>query len=245
MCLETILLFLIFMIISSSDIPTLISGIEYSFDENHNNYFYYYPSSSLVFIFVKHSYVTVRLSVNSYTRDFNSSVPGTWMHNSYFDNKPVNLTFFPKYQNVNKEKKGIIIFYERYNTIDINTKVNFYGPIIFPSTLGKSCQFSVSNLDKDITIKFEYDSRIKDDLVDYELKNPFKVCDQSDCDEYITYYKFKKGHSYSIDVQFVFKEYGLYIYGFIPSFSFYPISSNNYIRLNLIALIIYLIFLIL
>ena len=89
----------------------------------------------------------------------------------------------------------------------------------------------------------EYEDPLYNEIVDYELNNPFMVCDENeDCDEYISSYNFKKGHSYRICTKFQYKNYNY----FLPAFSFYPSNTNNnYICLNIFVLITYLIFLLL
>ena len=236
------LLFLIFILISPSEIPTLQTAIEYSFDEK-NNQFYYDAKSYRLIIYVSHSYVAVRLKIGSITQDITS--PGTVIVNSVSNlgQNIVSLTFFPKYEKLDKEKKGTISIHELNSYVDLNNKINCNYPIYLANTdLGK-ITYNVNKLDKDMTIKFEYNSRINNEIVDYELNNPFMVCDENeDCDEYISSYNFKKGHSYRICTKFQYKNYNY----FLPAFSFYPSNTNNnYICLNIFVLITYLIFLLL
>ena len=104
--------------------------------------------------------------------------------------------------------------------------------------------YSINKLDADTTFQFEYNPIIKNEALEYKLKNPYKVCDEyNDCDEYISSYKFRKGQSYKIYVNYEYK-YWNYI---LPAYAFYSGSkkhnyfSNNhkFISLNIFSLIIY------
>ena len=58
----------------------------------------------------------------------------------------------------------------------------------------------------------------------FTIKNPFKVCEGKNCQSEVSSYLFKKGKTYSIQVNYmVFKNFLIY-YG-IPGFTFY---DQNY-----------------
>ena len=95
---------------------------------------------------------------------------------------------------------------------------NFLLMIIFKKknlTINKTT-FSVPNLERDVKTIFEYNPVYSD--------NPFEVCLNTECQENITIYDFKKGNYYKIFVKLDNSNEKEII---LPGFQFYDVNYNG------------------
>ena len=91
----------------------------------------------------------------------------------------------------------------------------------------KKLTFSIDNLDRDVTVKFDYNPEI--DLFDkhYIVDRPFEVCIKNECKVKVKSYDFKKGNSYKIIVELsMWRKGDNYTY-YIPGFEFYDINYEG------------------
>ena len=251
MSFKIFLIYLTLSFILSKDIPTLNINEEIEFNEDNNEFIFGENTFPSYYIYVKHDYECVRLNVTRTKASYQDPVtidmvsPGGY-HIEYYEVENIKLIFLPKYQKTNKPKKGKIFVNLVSNNIDTSNKIYSYYPIQL-SGAPKSIDYLINIKEADTTFQFEYNPKIKTDVFEYNLKNPFKVCDEyNDCDEYITSYNFKKGCSYKISVKFE----GKHGANFLPAYAFYSgskrqnyIDNNNnfFIKLNHFSLIIYLV----
>ena len=105
--------------------------------------------------------------------------------------------------------------------------------------------FSISNLTNDIDVEFMHGpSVIYEDKEVYTLKNPFKVCQGSDCKENVHEYKFVNETDYTIEIKTEEKDTGAHKYYYMDSFSFYKKKDegNNILVNPLVYLLLFLLF---
>ena len=248
MSFKIFLIYLTLSFILSKTIPTLNLNEETEFNEDNNEFNFNVNIMPPFYIYVKHEYECVRLNITNSGSQVPHSLdilnPGDYYIESYTIQK-INLIFLPKYEKINKPKKGKISIHAIGNSINSQSKIYSYFPRLTLSTYKDSLTYNINIQDADVTFQFEYNPIMKTDIYEYKLKNPFQVCDEkNDCDEYISSYNFKKGHSYKIFVNYESK-YSNY---FLPAYAFYSgtkkknvfNNNNNFIRLKLFTLIIYL-----
>ena len=145
---------------------------------------------------------------NSYTIQFGISdgdiVNGTFKIYSFRDDLKIKLK--NKYGNIN-----LPLFKTEFKKYDIPTHLTF----------------SINNLDRDVTVKFDYNPEIKFFSQSYYFDNPFEVCIENNCKNNITSYDFKKGNSYKIKVNMLLIEEGNNFKYVIPGFEFYDINYKG------------------
>ena len=91
-----------------------------------------------------------------------------------------------------------------------------------------SFTYSVSNLAKDTKAKFDYrGSTINIDGQKFKLKNPFRICQGSDCKDDITEYTFINGTEYTIEIKPEELNTGSKTYYYMDSFSFYQEGGDE------------------
>lgn len=255
-------LFFIFSLISSKETTSIKLGVQTEFDSNSNNLFKYEykgPGKDLIVIYLY-------FEGGAYTYDIDCLSEGTsrsgsgyediFMHAQIGKSGTCSLKF--------EEGKGYLIIYTLNTELGIKLK-NKYGNVNLPVYTDNDglidisqFTFSVPNLEKDATVKFQFNEKALTNWDIFTMENPFKVCHGNDCKENLDTYDFKKGESYKIMVKAVKKtdrhDNSLYV---IPGWTFYDenydgtyspddiIFSNNAFEIKIKYLYISLILLLL
>ena len=227
--------FFIFILsfISSKDIPSVKLGAKNTFDaESDNSFKYVYkgPGKDLLVIYFY-------FDTNSYSYDIDCQNSSTGSSGSGSSEKVDVVNQIDKSGTCTikfEEGKGSFIIYTLNIELGIKLK-NKYGNINLPIYTEEKDEkyinisqltFSVPNLERDATVKFEYTEKAETSEGTYDMENPFKVCHGNDCQENIETYNFKKGESYKIMVKAVKKESRYEgTFSLIPGFTFY---DENY-----------------
>lgn len=113
--------------------------------------------------------------------------------------------------------------------IDLSQKYGYMYTILNYDSVYPTLTYNVKNLDKDVTVIFEYNSEYNMEgiIKTSGLLNPFQVCIEGDCSDNVKSYDFKKGKSYKIYVKQQKNEVdirggGHIKYNFMAGYSFYP-----------------------
>ena len=135
-------------------------------------------------------------------------------------------------------EKEIIFDLEKEKRFAFSKYVKFEEK--FPSLF-----FSISNLTNDTEVEFTHGpSLIYEDKEPFTLKNPFKVCQGSDCKENVHEYKFMNKTDYTIEIKTEEIDTGSHKYYYMDSFSFYKKTDggNNILINPLIYLLLFMLF---
>jgi len=244
-----ILFLLVLSLVSLIKIPNIELGIEIPFNETYNEFTYTASSSASLRLYVYHDYECVRYNISGYSTTLGDILsPGDGIKFYVTSNEQIKIkfTFFPKYDKlITKEKKGTFYIYSSSSPtkIDINKKINAYFGIFYGTTDPILVSYETGVIEKDVSVKLEYNKSFKNDIIETEnVKNPFKICDENDdCDEYLSSYTFKQGHSYSINIK-SYRKINQYI---IPGHAIYidnnkNTNNNNNIKFNILFILFYI-----
>ena len=231
------LLFLIFTLVSSkSIIPSVKMGVNTTFDLNDNEFEFEYsgPGTDLILFYFK---------IDNNSLIYKIDCPNSHSQTQIYNTQETELA--SNFRQLNKKgtckikfeseerNKGSFVIYTAKNKLSIKLK-NKYGNLIhqYDSKAFMSLSqitFSVPNLDRDITAKFEYNKTSVDIYGStFNIENPFKVCKGKKCIDNVNTYDFEKGESYEINIkvsQVKTKEGWDYI--IVPGFTFYDQNYNG------------------
>ena len=166
----------------------------------------------------------------------------TWRRHCFRFNKRYLLLTEEK---TTDQLEGSIWIYPLGKELELDLSKKYEKPftVCTNKTSVKPFILSVSDLQKDIKIKFEYKAAYKNENFEVkDLSNPFTVCEEIDEEEYecspeIKDFDFKKGKSYKINVDFEEKnieELGEK-YNFLPGFTISE-ANASIIKVSLISL---------
>ena len=233
---EFFLLISILVFASTKDIPEIKTGVNTTFDYQNQNFIYKYsgPGKDAILFYIKYEN-SIEYKIECLNDDTKRSSEGpdedVHLFEQYDKSGSCTMKFTPL-----EGEKGSIVIYTFKTELKIKLK-NKYGNINLPTYAEglveynmldiSQLTYSVPNLDRDVTAKFEFNDEIEIHGEIYTIDNPFKVCHGKDCTENISTYDFKKGESYviTVNVKKVIKDNEiLYL---VPGFSFYDIKYNG------------------
>ena len=127
--------------------------------------------------------------------------------------------------------KGTFIMNPEWNEVNVDLSKMYQWKFDISGLTGDESAkliYSIDNADKDVTFKFEYNKKLRDDL-----PNPFEVCHGEDCKDNIANYKFEKGQSYKIYVKVAKLKDGIMEKYYLPSFKFGDLNGDWSFSFNL------------
>ena len=234
------LLIYILTLTSSKTIPSIKAGFNTSFDYNNKEFTFDYkgPGHDLILLYMNIEgatfHCTIECSLNIIGRDTEIG-EFSMVNQIYYPKSPCYIKF--DITEEKKEAKGSFVIYNFNKQLSIKLK-NKYGNVNLPEREKEEnsfyqishLTFSVPNLDRDVTVKFEYNKvNEKPNETKYIVeRNPFKVCRGNKCEENITLYEFKKGESYKIfvDTTIVKNEFNDNLV-LVPGFTFYDVNYDG------------------
>ena len=132
----------------------------------------------------------------------------------------------------NKEEVGTILI----QPLNINLNIDLSQKIEKKYTIEHEYDeelepliYSVSNLNKDKYVIFNYEKEYKNDKGEsFQLSNPFRVCKDEKCYDNVYNYTFLKGEQYTIGIKFEKKAVNINVnHYFLPAYSFYEGENPN------------------
>ena len=255
-----IIIFFIFLLlvnISTKTIDPIDFNVETNFNKDKSTFSFDYDSYGpvLVYVIQKNNNSTITLECGKWGEE------GGIMYTSGNIIKPggglvLGLGKGTCFLNITEEEtsgqlEGNIWIYPLGKELYLDLTKKYEKPLTVCTEQSylKPLIFSVSNLNKDIKIKFEYKATYKNEKFEVnDLSNPFKVCDAEKCEKNVNNYDFKKGKNYQINVDFGEKNIEKVgeKYNFLPGFTLSEMkdSSNAARVLNLSLISLVLLFLI-
>ena len=213
--------------ISCKTVPELNFDIYTEFDENTNNFqIKYNENTKYMVLYAFHNSSSIINLVYSYDPSESQSViipsPGGGALLTFNKNQniEIKLTFS---KNSTTNGKLYLHDLEKEIEIDFSQKYGFpfAGAAIFEAASFPNLTYSITKLNRDISIKFDFQREVNYGQYSLTFENPFKVCQGTTCQENIKSYDFKKGGNYKISIKIKKTSYFIFtIYGF-PTFSFY------------------------
>ncbi len=234
--MSVLLLFFIFSLVSPIEKPIVELGTNYTFDQDNNEFKLNYKGKSNdgLLAYVEYESGTFcSLSMVYEFLDFEFEMLSNYAV-LFFQDSPKNSYTIQFGFSEGDIINGTFKIYSFQDELKIKLK-NKYGNINLPLLkktskkydIPKKLTFSINNLDRDVTVKFDYNPEIYYFFKTYDLNNPFEVCIKNDCKNNITSYDFKKDNSYKIKVNmFLLEEESNFIYA-IPGFEFYDINYEG------------------
>ena len=218
------------LIFSSSKLSTLEFGKEFSFNKDNKEFeFTCQKTGNLFFylIFKSSQTITFTLYEGENKRKIITS-------NNYEKGSIFRITKGNVYKIIfefeDENDQGIIWVNPSYNKINVNLNESYQWKF---DSINKNVGldpliYAVENAEKNVTFKFEYNSKIydDDDKVDINIENPFEVCQGDDCKNNTETYDFKEGESYTIKVNVAKKTIGTKEKYILPAFSIHDINKK-------------------
>ena len=204
--MQKFLLASLFVLVASA---TVEFGKETAYAQDNYVLEFSAPSNDLIFIYV--SWETVN-NLDIYIRGGGGSL-------TTFCNKPGEGILYNSYtagtynfgfSNSDASKKDNGTFWMNPSTnelgVDLNKKYEGKFPIILDSGNEKDAlaqlTYTINNAEKDITFKFNYNSKVEITGYETTVSSPFEVCDKNNnCVSGPETYEFQKGESYKIYVK--------------------------------------------
>ena len=243
--IKILLLFLIFVDISSKTIPDLKYGIETPFNKNDYE-FNIEPSDRndiklITYINIENKELELSLineGVHGYyhsTRTTKYPGAGCIIRLLEGSNNYLNFTSLDG----EDIKNGTIWIYplDRSFKIDLSKNIDFKFPIIDLIIENEYFGYeffvySLEKVDQDEIVIFKYEKRIEEEYVGIiDLENPFMICQDDICKDKVNYYTFLKGKDYTIKLKLEYKNITVegynYNFVFLPAYSFNAIKPIN------------------
>ena len=229
-----LLIFIVILTLASAEYPTVGIGKNTTFDEENNNFILNYKGEKgdalLVLIDYESDNCFLNFAVGEGLNFESKSVSNKALLFILDTSKEsYRLQINPSCESVN----GSFKIYAFKNKLDIKFNKK-YGNInhqlsefLFKKQDFSELTFSITDLDRDVVVKFDYNPEVKIYSSSIEVENPFEVCYQNNCKGNITSYIFKKGFSYEVKVKLtVIKETNVFKY-LLPGFEFYDVKYNG------------------
>ena len=231
---KVFLIFLVFITVFSIEVPIIKFNEETQFNKDTNTFNVEYSGEEtglLVYIKQENKVSEVKLECTKEGGHSESSGPilfPGWGQILEIGEGDCFLSI--ESQNKEEDPKGTVWVHPINKEIDIDLSRDYgymYTILNYDSTY-PNLTYNVKNLDKDVTVIFEFNSEynMQDYIKTSGLSNPFKVCNEGDCSENVETYDFKKDKSYKIYIKQEEKEadaQGTKItYNFMAGYSFYP-----------------------
>ena len=223
--------FIIFLILShiSSKLAETTQIIEYdvetNFDENHFDFNFEIGEENIKYLFIQIN------SVDGSNINYSYECPSIGEDEGFtllFTNFVIKIKKEICNIKLKTKSKGTIIIHPLDKEINIDFGESKYKIERAQADFNPpSLIYNVSNLNQDITAKFNFEKYIYINDKLFSFSNPFTVCENNSCEENVETYRFIKGNNYQIKLSFsVFKtEYGKYYQ--MPSLSFYKEESPD------------------
>lgn len=216
------------LIFSSSKLSTLEFGKEFSFNKDNKEFqFTCQKTGNLFFYLIFKSSQTITFTL--YEGENQRSITTS---NNYGKGSIFQITAGNVYKIIfefrDENDQGIIWVNPSYNKINVNLNESYQWKF---DSINRNVGldpliYAVENAEKNVTFKFEYKTKIKDDGVDINIENPFEVCQGDNCIKNITTYDFKEGESYTIKVNVAKKTIGTKEKYILPAFSIHDINKE-------------------
>ena len=230
---KILLLIFTFALVSSklTSSSSIIYGVNTTIDENNLEFTLDYNGKGKDILLLYLSYegslfVKYRCGMEGYKNQTYSNAGEDLVLMTHYDKKSTcKFIYTPE-----KGKKYSFVMYSMNTPVKIKLK-NKYGNLMTPRALSDfstnitNLTFIVQNLEKDVNATFEFNkTSAKMQQIIFTIKNPFTVCEGKKCQSEVSRYLFKKGKTYSIQVNYMVFQNFLIYYG-IPGFTFY---DQNY-----------------